>query len=149
MRKATLLFFFTLLMTSMTYSQIKINPSLVNQTVIKLFDGIAALDMGSIRQNTTKDFLLLEDGELWNLDTVTIKLSQFKGVNFSRKNSLHFIKSEIKGNTAWVAYNNTADMTINGQQMTIRWLESAVLIKEGKTWKVKMLHSTTLKPLTH
>jgi len=36
-------------------------------------------------------------------------------------------------------------MLINGIEVHRKWLESAVLVKEGKVWKVNLLHSTTLK----
>ncbi len=67
-------------------------------------------------------------------------------MTFKRTNNLNFIKTEVKGNTAWVYYNNTAEMTINGKQRNANWLESAVLVKKDKDWKVKLLHSTTVQP---
>lgn len=120
----------------------------VNQSVTKLFEGIAALDTKMIKQYSTKDFLLLEDGAVWNMDTLTSKLNQLKGLSFSRINHLDFIQTEVEGNAAWVAYNNAADMIVNGQRMNVQWLESAFLVKQGKDWKIKLLHSTMLKPKT-
>ncbi len=92
--------------------------------------------------------MLLEDGAVWNTDTLISKVNQLKALDFSRTNRLNFIRTEVKGNTAWIAYHNAADITINGQKMTMQWLESAVLIKEGKEWKIKVLHSTVIKPKT-
>jgi ketosteroid isomerase-like protein len=118
----------------------------VNQTIIQLFDGIAGLDMKKIQQHTTKDVMLLEDGVIWNMDSIVSIINMFKSTEFTRTNKIEFIKSEVKGNIAWVAYHNTANMVINGQQMNLQWMESAVLIKEGNAWKVRLLHSTTKKP---
>jgi ketosteroid isomerase-like protein len=118
----------------------------VNQTVIKFFDGLAALDTKTMDQYITKDFLLLEDGAVWNMDTLIVKIGPLKTVSFSRTNHLNFIQTEVKGNTAWVAYNNAADMTVNGNKRSVQWVESAVLIKEGNEWKIQMLHSTPVKP---
>jgi ketosteroid isomerase-like protein len=118
----------------------------VNQTITRFFDGIAALDIKAMKQCTTGDFLLLENGAVWNMDTLTNKLSPLKTAGFSRTNHLDFIQTEVKENTAWVAYNNAADINVNGQKRNVQWLESAVLIKEGKEWKIKLLHSTALKP---
>jgi len=72
-------------------------------------------------------------------------VNQLKGASFSRTNHLDFMQTEIKGNTAWSIYYNSADMIIDGLEVHREWLESAVLLKEGKVWKVKLLHSTTLK----
>lgn len=120
----------------------------VRQAVTKLFDGIAALDMKIIKMYSTKDFLVLEDGAVWNTDTLASQLNQLKDVSFSRTNYLDFIQTEVKGNSAWVAYKNTADITVSEQKLSIQWLESAFLVKEGKDWKIRLLHSTTLKPKT-
>ena len=114
----------------------------VNQVITRFFDGIAALDMNQMKQFVTTDFLLLESGDVWNLDTLAVHMNQLKTGSFSRTNRLNFIRTEIKENIAWVAYDNAADMIIKGQKRNARWLESAVLIKEGKEWKIQMLHST-------
>ena len=149
MRKPFLSLLFFVVTATCLKAQIHSNngeQTKVNQTVTKLFDGIAALDTKMIKQYSTKDFLLLENGAVWNIDTLVSKLNQLKAVSFSRTNHLDFIKTEVKANSAWVAYNNAADMTVNGQKMSVQWLESAFLVKEGKDWKIRLLHSTMLKP---
>lgn len=118
----------------------------MNQSLVKLFDALAALDMKTIRERSTNDLTILESGVVWNLDTLARKVDQLKGASFSRTNHLDFIHTEIKSGTAWVVYHNTADMVINGLEVHAKWLESAVLVKERKMWKVKLLHSTSLKP---
>jgi hypothetical protein len=118
----------------------------VNQSLVRLFDGLAALDMKTIREFSTKDLMVLESGVVWNLDTIAFKVDQLKGASFSRTNHLDFSQTEINGNTAWAVYHNSADMIINGLEVHRWWLESAVLVRDGKVWKVKLLHSTTLKP---
>ena len=122
-----------------------IEQTKVNQSLTKLFDALATLDMNGIKEFSTKDLTILESGAVWNLDTLSHKVDELKAVNFSRTNHLDFVQTEIKGNIAWSVYHNTADMIINGLEVHRQWLESAVLVKEGKVWKIKLLHSTTLK----
>jgi len=117
----------------------------VNQSLTKLFDALAALDMKGIKEFSTKDLTILESGAIWNLDTLSHKVEELKAVNFSRTNHLDFVQTEIKGSIAWSVYYNSADMIIEGTEVHRKWLESAVLVKESKVWKVKLLHSTTLK----
>jgi len=117
----------------------------ISQSLVKLFDALAALDMNGIRESSTKDLTILESGAVWNLDTLSSKVEELKAVSFSRTNHLDFVQTEIKGNTAWSVYYNSADMIIEGVEVHRKWLESAVLVKEGKLWKIKLLHSTTLK----
>jgi ketosteroid isomerase-like protein len=116
----------------------------VQQVLTRLFDAISAVDMEALKQCTTKDILLLESGAVWNIDSITQKMGAMKGLGNTRINHLEFVRTEISGNLAWVAYHNAADITANGQTRTIKWLESAVLSKEDGAWKVKMLHSTRL-----
>jgi hypothetical protein len=117
----------------------------VKESLVKLFDALAALDMNSIKEFSTEDLTILESGIIWNLDTLAHKVDRLKGASFSRTNHLDFVQTEIKGNTAWSVYYNSAEMIIDGLEVHRKWLESAVLLKDGKAWKVKLLHSTTLK----
>lgn len=118
----------------------------VNKTIEVLFDGLAELSIDKIKQNSTPDLIILEHGEVWNMDTIQLKLNEIKALNPSRVNSFKFLKTEIKDKTAWVAYENKAVVTMNGKNYEYNWLESAVLVKAGNDWKVQMLHSTRLAP---
>lgn len=136
----TALLFFSISVHAQTGEQVK-----VNQSLTKLFDALAALDMNGIKEFSTKDLTILESGAIWNLDTLSRKVEQLRAVNFSRTNHLEFVQTELKGNIAWSVYYNSADMIIDGIEVHRKWLESAMLVKEGKVWKVKLLHSTTLR----
>jgi hypothetical protein len=46
---------------------------------------------------------------------------------------------------AFVSYHNTASIRANNKDKVLKWLESAVLVKMGEEWKVKMLHSTKIQ----
>ncbi|WP_018621408.1 nuclear transport factor 2 family protein [Spirosoma luteum] len=118
----------------------------VNAAIIGLFDGLATLDEQLMRRHVTADFLLLEDGAIWTIDTLINKVSPLKKVAFSRVNHLDFIRTDVSGNTAWVAYHNRADVVVNGQKRNRQWLESASLVKQGNDWKITLLHSTVVKP---
>lgn len=144
-----LLFFFLAFSSLPIQAQKSDEKEKVNHVLTRFFDGISVLDIKLMKQYVTNDFLLLEGGDVWNMDTVAVYLNQLKTGSFSRTNHLNFIRTEITGNTAWVAYNNAADMNINGKKRNVQWLESAVLVKEGNEWKIQLLHSTPLKPQTN
>jgi ketosteroid isomerase-like protein len=116
----------------------------VNQAIIRFFDGIAASDLAMIRACVTENFVILENGEVWNMDTFAAKINELKALSPTRVNQLDFILTEINDSTALVVYNNAADMTIKGHPLSMRWMESAFLLKEGEEWKIRMLHSTRL-----
>ena len=118
--------------------------SKIEASVIGLFNGLSLLNADTMKYYTTQDFHLLENGKVWTIDTLINKVTLRKNANFKRVNKLEFIRTEQKGNTSWVSYNNTADFTIGEKQRTVKWLESAVLVKENERWKIQMLHSTKL-----
>lgn len=117
----------------------------VHQSLTKVFDALANLDLKGIKDYSTADLMVLENGVVWNLDTLARKVENLKGTSFERTNHLDFVKTQIQGNTAWVVYHNAADIIINGEEIHARWLESAVLVKDAGVWKIRLLHSTTLK----
>lgn len=130
------------------YSQEKLSDDqkAVQNTVIKMFDALSNRDSAALKMHCTADILLFEYGQTWNLDTLikkAIKLNQSK--DFKRINTINFINTTIEQNVAWTTYNNQADITQNGNLRTIHWIETVVLVRERKTWKMKVLHSTLLK----
>jgi len=128
-------------------AQIKVTEKQAVQKVITdMFQALADRDTDQLKSNCTRDFLLLENGVVWNIDSLTQKINQNKAAtDFKRINTFDFLATKVRNNTAWTTYNNQAEVTKNGQHRVIKWLETAVLIKEGKVWKIEVLHSTLLK----
>jgi ketosteroid isomerase-like protein len=53
---------------------------------------------------------------------------------------------DVDGNAAWGSYYNEATIRVaDGTVRNVQWLESAVLIKQGNDWKIKLLHSTRIR----
>lgn len=145
MRKILFLLLSTFIFLISLYPQAtKTEQESVNQVLIKFFDGISALDLKLMQQCVTNDFLLLEGGDVWNMDTIAVYLKRYETGSFSRINALHFIRTEVNGNIAWVAYNNAAEIINKEEKRSAKWLESAVLIRAGNEWKIQLLHSTPL-----
>jgi len=118
----------------------------IEASISKFFDGLSEIDAKKLKAYTTDDFILLENGQLWNIDTLINKMSTPKNAGIKRINKFQFIKTEQNGDIAWVSYHNTAEFSLNEKQQTINWLESAVLRKENGRWKIKLLHSTRVVP---
>lgn len=117
----------------------------VQQTVINFFDALAKRDTVALRFYCVPEILLFENGGVWNLDTLVQGIRQNQATDFKRINSIEFIHTEIKKDIAWTTYNNQADITRNGKQRTVKWVETVILLKEKKNWKIKLLHSTPAK----
>ncbi len=119
------------------------DESAVKRAVEGIFDGLATLDMEKVQAHSTSDILLLEHGVIWNMDSLADNIEWMKRASgFKRTNKLDFFKTEVNANIAWVAYENTADIEINGKVIHVSWLESALVVKEKGKWKIRMLHST-------
>ena len=117
----------------------------IEASIVGFFNGLSLLNQDTLSYYTASDFQLLEDGEVWNLDTLVNKIMPRKNSKVQRINKFEFIKVEQNGSMAWVSYNNQADFRLGEKQQTLKWLESAVLIKDKGRWKIQMLHSTKLK----
>jgi len=118
----------------------------VQQVVTDLFQALSDRDFDRLKSYCTTDISVLENGITWNLDTLEQKIKSTIAIpDFKRVNMIGFLDTRLKGKTAWVSYNNRADVTRNGQTGYVQWLESVVLVKEGKGWKIQLLHSTLIK----
>ena len=118
----------------------------VQQTVIKLFDALSNRDSVSLKTYSTADITLYEYGQVWNIDTLILKaITLNQSANFKRTNSFEFINTTVDKTAAWVTYHLQSVIIEDGKQVTVQWLETVVLFKEKKQWKVKHLHSTLIK----
>lgn len=116
------------------------------EAITFFFDGLSEVDEGKMRQYLTADFLLLEDGVVWNADSLANAISSLKGADFKRTNTFRYIREDVKKQSAILAYYNRADIVFNGKPFIIEWLESAELVKQGKGWKIRLMHSTKIDP---
>ena len=118
----------------------------VQQTVIKMFDALSDRDSVSLKLYCADDVTLYEYGQVWNIDTLITKAIILNtATDFKRVNGFDFINTTVKKKTAWASYNLQSEITSNGKQRLVQWMETVVLVKEKKRWKIKVLHSSLIK----
>ena len=118
----------------------------VHQAVINFFGALSNRDSVGLKDNCTADILLFETGSTWNADTLILKaITLNTATDFKRTNTFDFINTTVADNTAWVTYNLHSEITRNGKQATVQWMETVIVIKEKQKWKIKVLHSTLMK----
>ncbi|MDP4812552.1 MAG: hypothetical protein NWR65_15540 [Saprospiraceae bacterium] len=135
---------------SISFGQVsnETDKTLIKNLIIESFDEIwSKLDAKNIDKYYTKDFLLLENGEVWNNDSIKNYLdnAMLRKPNLKRMNSIEVIEIKIANKMAWIAYQNYA--TFSSDNKIIRkahWLESATAILTENGWKLEMLHSTRI-----
>ncbi|HEX2606205.1 MAG TPA: nuclear transport factor 2 family protein [Flavisolibacter sp.] len=145
MRKAFVLPFF-LLIGWCVHAQDSLQTP--RQTIIRFFKALSELKPEAMRAEVTADFVLVENGKIEGIDSLIASIQPFIGRNIQRVNSFQFVTETTKGDVAWISYDNRADLKQNEREMTMRWLESAVLVKEKGHWKISLLHSTRQKETT-
>jgi len=125
------------------------NKTLIENLVVESFDEIwAKLDSKNLNKYYTKNFLLLENGEVWNNDSITNYLDNaiLRKPNPKRKNTIEVIEIKIENRIAWIAYQNYATFSIDNKIIRqAHWLESATAILTENGWKLEMLHSTRIE----
>jgi hypothetical protein len=118
----------------------------IHQLIQESFDSLfSAYQANLLERYYTPDFILLEQGEIWDMDFIKSYLSErsLKNNPVTRTNRFEFIKTEIFGDRAWVAYHNYATFTKAGEApRVVYWLESASAVKTNQGWRLELLHST-------
>ncbi len=110
------------------------------------FDDLwAGVDSTKISKYHTEDFIILEQGEIW--DNARIKeymrgqLAQTDRPK--RTNRMEYISIDKYGESMQIAYYNFAEFTKADSVVgKARWLESALAVNTKDGWKLKMMHST-------
>ena len=132
--------FFLLLFTQFSFAQTP-EKGEVQQVITRFFDALSVANIPLMKAEVSDDFILLENGEIWTIDTLANKISRPKPEGYLRQNSFDFITTKIEKNRAWVYYKNKAEI----RNATIKWLESAILRKEKGRWRMEFMHSTPMK----
>lgn len=150
-RRAFILFFISLIISFSVFSQstnsrdAKEVEKLIKNSFDEIFSGYQAEKLTDFY---TEDFLLLEQGEIWDMKIIRDYLAKAKSNPNPpiRTNRFEFIRTIVEGNRAWVAYHNYATISRDGQILReIYWLESATAIRTAKGWRLDMLHSTRVE----
>lgn len=125
------------------------DKTLIKELIINSFQDIFSnLDPESLGKYYTADFLLLENGEVWDNEMITDYMNRLKKreSRLERINSFDFIEIKIRDGMAWVAYHNTATFEKEGEIVgEMNWLESATAVKTKNGWRLQMLHSPVVE----
>ena len=146
MKKVKLLFIALLFTVAANAQTITKEQANVQQTIIQLFDALSNRDSVSLKAHSTANITFYEYGQVWNIDTLILKaIVQNKSTDFKRTNSFEFINTTVDKTIAWVTYRLQSAITMDSKQLMLQWLETVILVKAKKQWKVKHLHSTLIK----
>ena len=121
------------------------DQKIAQQTIINMFEALSMRDTVSLKTYCATDITFYEYGEIWNLDTLISKaITQNTAADFKRTNTFDFINTKTDKTTAWLTYRLSSIIKMNGKVETKQWLETVIVEKQKKQWKVKHLHSTLI-----
>ena len=135
---------FFLLSTQFSFAQTS-EKAEVQQVITRFFDALSVANIPLMKAEVSDDFILLENGEIWTIDTLANKISRPKPEGYLRQNSFDFLSTKTDKNRAYVYYKNKAEISSKTRNATIKWLESAILRKEKGRWRMEFMHSTPMK----
>ena len=118
----------------------------IQQTVVKMFQALSNRDSIALKSYCSPDITLYEYGQTWDIDTLIRKaITMNQSADFKRTNTFDFINIKTDETTAWATYRLSSVITKENKESVIQWLETVVLSRHKKMWKVKHLHSTLIK----
>lgn len=120
------------------------DPGKLKQVLIDYFDGIKSRDLKKLNEVTTGDFILYEDGLVWNNDSLMNALNAYK--KFSADYRFSNFSIHVENASGDMIYFNHGNFIINDTtEISKDWIESATFRKVDGKWKLKFLHSSVKK----
>jgi len=125
-----------------TEEEIQIAKDLIQGSFDDLWAGV---DSTKISKYHTDDFIILEQGEIWDNDRIKeyMRKQLARADRPQRTNRMEYISIDKYGESIQIAYYNFAEFTQADTLVSeAKWLESALAVSTKDGWKLKMMHST-------
>ncbi|MEO6187513.1 MAG: nuclear transport factor 2 family protein [Ginsengibacter sp.] len=144
MRRLFILFFTQAVLLSSCEQNKTDDPEELTKVLVGYFDGFVAKDFQRMKDLTTADFVLYEDGEVLNNENmfnIRNGISKLTG-----KYKFDNLNITIDTKSGSMNYTNHGDLIFNDTTvMKIEWLESATFKKVDGKWKMNFLQSSPKK----
>ena len=100
-------------------------------------------DKQKYRSLLTEDYLLLENGELLDIEG-DIAMMPAADSGYKRKDTFDFRSVKVHGDTAYAVYFLKSETNDKNGVRNREWLESVVMRRSGGRWRMALLHSTRI-----
>src|SRR5215467_3328264 len=114
------------LLCLLLHAQNKSDSAAIVQLLKSDYHTMMTHDLKQHMADCTDDYLLIEDGEIWNMEREANWYKEDASKVYDRKDYFDFKLVKILGNTADTVYHLQSDHTENGVLSTKRWFESVV-----------------------
>ena len=126
------------------FSQEKNDSSKIVQLLKEDYKTLASWDIEKHKDFCTDDYILIENGEIWNMEKEADNYKKNVHRVLGRKDYFDFNFVRIFGNTAYTVYYLKSDITEDGKLITKHWNESVIFRKVHGKWKIALIHSTPI-----
>ena len=121
------------------------DPEILKKILFDYFDGIKVKDLTKMNAVTTYNFVLFEDGKIWNNDSLVTNLTKYYKT-FNPTFTFDNFEIKVDNTSGYMRYFNHCDCIINDtSKMSFNWIESATFVKVDGAWKMNFLHSSIRK----
>ncbi len=145
MQKIYLLFIGMVLSVMVHAQNVNGEEGTVQQSIEKMFAALTNADTSVLKLYCTVDVKFYEYGQIWTIDTLIQKVVLNNSIpDFKRTNSFSYVNTTINKKMAWVTYYLQSTVSRSGKEEMIKWMETVILLKEKKHWRISVLHSTRL-----
>ena len=128
--------------TTISPEEIQIAKDLIQGSFDDLWAGV---DSTKIALYHTDDFVILEQGEVWDNDRIKAYMRRqlANPDRPKRTNRMEYLSIDKYGPSIQIAYYNYAEFTKADTLLgEASWLESALAFPTEDGWRLKMMHST-------
>jgi len=121
------------------------DPEKIKKVLTGYFEGIENKDTARMRALTTPDFMLYENGAVWNNDSAFMNIR--RNMPFTVKYKFGNFKIHVDDTSGDVTYINHADFVFGPRgKKSLDWIESATFRKSNGEWKMNFLQATLRQP---
>ena len=115
----------------------------VKEAITKAYAAYSALDAQKYRALLTEDYLLLENGELLDIEG-DVAMMPAPDSGYRRTYMFDFRSVKIHDDIAYIVYFLKSQIKDRNGSRNREWLESAILRHSGAGWRIALLHSTRI-----
>lgn len=132
------------LIPTLLFSQDKSDSTEIVNLLIADYKTMGNWDIKTHIANCTEDYMLIENGEIWNMQMEMEDYRRKSHRVIDRKDYFTFKHVRVFGNIAYAVYHLKSDIIENGKLTTKNWNESTIFRRPKDKWLIELIHSTPI-----